>query len=296
MYLNTGNFEKAEPYLLEALDLRRRLFPEPSMALVYTIEGLGVLSQNLGDMIGAADWFRQALTIRQALSPAGDVGVAGAANGLARALYHTGDFATAEPLFRECLSIRRRVLAPNDANLASAINDVAKCLVKLGRYEEAVEHYDKALTIYAADLRIGAHHPYTAVARTNLAAALRILGRYERAEKLLDRAVSDLRVSVGEAHPYMAKALLGLAFLDVARGACASATARWRQALEMLSNSRSSNHPASASAKHNLAATLRRCEGKERWTRRKHCCARRWPFVRTRTRATSTTHTPSWVI
>lgn len=172
------------PEAVELLEQALELLPEdgrPSALRARVENDLGVNLFATGDLERAAEVLGRAVERCRGL---GDVppelAVAARAN-LAGVLTALGRHAEAAGLLDEALALERR--GRNDPReLARLLNDRAVALFDLGRRAEAADTFREALE--AAERAFGPEDPALAPHLTNLATALRALGREEEAARV----------------------------------------------------------------------------------------------------------------
>jgi CHAT domain-containing protein/tetratricopeptide (TPR) repeat protein len=123
-----------------------------------------------------------------------------------------------------------------------------------GRHSDAVKADREALAI--CEKVLGAEHPETALAATNLGLDLRALGRFADALALFEKALAIRRKALGEDHVDTAEALLNLAGCLTAVGKHALALPLHQKALLIFRKAVGEMHPRTALAYNNLAFTL----------------------------------------
>jgi tetratricopeptide (TPR) repeat protein len=146
---------------------------------------------------------------------------------------------------------------PEDQELLDARNDRALLLLDLGRAVEA----RSLLTPLIRDFtyRFGSLHPRTLTAKSNLADALRLLGRYRSAMALMKRTLKARRKSpaLGPEHPETLIAANNLAHLLLLLGDFPEARRLQEEVLSIRERTLP-NHRDTLTARANLAATLSR--------------------------------------
>src|SRR5439155_10653304 len=86
---------------------------------------------------------------------------------------------------------------------------------------------------------------------------LRMRGRLDEAEPLLERALALREASLGAAHPAVAAALHELGWIRFDKADYASAAELFRRATEIREESQGADHPAVAGSLQGLGASLR---------------------------------------
>jgi tetratricopeptide (TPR) repeat protein len=113
------DFEAAERYWRQALEIRERLTPD-SLALALNLSELGRATLNRGDLEAAEGYHRRALEVRRRLAPDGPL-VAVSLVFLGIVAYKRGDLQGAEAYQLGALAIYER-LTPGSLNVAGTLN------------------------------------------------------------------------------------------------------------------------------------------------------------------------------
>lgn len=232
--------EAVEPARLAADLCREHLSPDhPRRAT--SVNNLGALYRELGDLQAAEPCLREAVEIDRRTRGAHDPSLAVSLNQLGIFYKTMGDYAQAEPLYRESLEIRRRTAGEESEEFATSLNNLALLYDALGDYPAAEPLLRQALEIDRR--RVGEWHPAFAESLNNLAGLCYESGRYAEAEPLYRRALEVLRGTVGEGHPRVALALQNLAGVYRALQDYAEAGSLYHQAYELLRRVLGEIHP-----------------------------------------------------
>lgn len=217
VYLQLGLPERARSPLETALALHRNE-PEADLGgLAQTLETLGHLHQDSGEVLEAVGAYREALEVRRELLGPEHPKVATALNHLGDALEDSGDSAAAEPFYRQALEMRRRLFGEHHEAVAESLN-------QLGLLHHQRRELDRAEPLYrrALEMRreiLGPQHPEVAVSLNNLAALQQARGRPAAAEGLFREAVAIQETHRGRSHPETLASLqnLAMALKDLGR-------------------------------------------------------------------------------
>jgi tetratricopeptide (TPR) repeat protein len=194
-----GRYNKAEPLLVQALDLRRNLFGEAHLDVATSLNNLALLYDSQGRYAEAEPLYVRALSIREQQLGADHPSVATSLNNLAALYKSQGRYAEAEPLYVRALSIYEQQLGADHPDVATSLNNLAALYKSQGRYAEAELLLVRALSIH--EQQLGADHPDVATSLNNLAALYHSQGRYAEAEPLYVRAVEIVQKTLGDDHP-----------------------------------------------------------------------------------------------
>jgi tetratricopeptide (TPR) repeat protein len=204
-----GEYGKAEPLYVEALDMMRALYPK-------------------------------------ARYPIGHADLATSINYLGALHRDTGDYGKAEPLFQEALDFIR-MLHPK-AQFPNGHPDLALSIINLGVLHESAGDYGKAEPLFLEALAMtrallpeaqdAIGNPQLALSLKNLGGLYKDTGDYSKAEPLLREALEMKRalfpkLAFPDGHPDLALSIVNLAWLNLDAREHARAKTLLREALEM---------------------------------------------------------------
>jgi serine/threonine protein kinase len=217
IYQRLGLYDKATPFLEQALALARTSVGPEHVSIAQSLNDLGVLYRERGNLAAAQPLLEESLAMRRRLLGSLDKDVAVTLVELARVLRDRGLDATAEPLVRESLAIRRKVFGDLHRETATSTNDLALVLLQRSDLPGAEALFRQNL---ATNVRLlGTDHPNVAVSMGNLGQVLDAKGDATGAENLYRDDLAILSKTLGEAHPSYAQALnhLSIALLHQGR-------------------------------------------------------------------------------
>jgi tetratricopeptide (TPR) repeat protein len=229
VYQRLGLYDKARPFLEQALALARTSVGPEHLSIAQSLNDLGVLNRERGNLAAAQPLLEESLAMRRRLLGSLDKDVAVTLVELARVFRDRGLDAAVEPLIRESLAIRRKVFGELHRETATSTNDLALVLLQRGDLAGAEALFRQNL---GTNMRLlGADHPNVGVSMGNLGLVLDAKGDATGAEKLYRDDLAILRKTLGEAHPTYAQALnhLSIALLHQGRSrkrSCCSSV-RW---------------------------------------------------------------------
>jgi CHAT domain-containing protein/Tfp pilus assembly protein PilF len=251
-----GKWEAALKLCTQALELRRRLYPEkrypdghPDLAL--SLNNVGYLLQSRGEVAKAEPYFRQALAMREKLYPVarypkGHSNLALSLSHLGFLLQTRGELIQAEPFLRRALVMYQTLYPAADYPeghpiLASSQSNLGDLLRERGELDKAEPYYRQALAMRQRlfpPSRYPDGHASLALSLNNLGALLRDGGELSRAEPCYRQALAMYqklypadRFPAG--HPNLATSLGNLGRLLQDRGELAKAEPYFRDALAM---------------------------------------------------------------
>ncbi len=225
-----GRLQEAEEQLRAALAIRRES-NGASLDTAATLNTLGEVRYDRGDLQGAEQLYQEALETRERLLGREHADVAEVMDNLANIAHEHGNLEQAENMYREVLQIRRLVLAPEHKDIASSLNNLATIHHDREELDDAERLYRESLTL--SRVALGNEHPELATSLANLAALLIDRERPEAAEPLLREALAMNRKVLGDRHPGVVNALENLAVLLDERGDYVEARELFLESLRM---------------------------------------------------------------
>ncbi|MGR3309145.1 MAG: tetratricopeptide repeat protein, partial [Candidatus Brocadiales bacterium] len=158
----------------------------------------------------------------------------------ANAAYYLGNIKLAQLKFDEALKYYQQAAELEPKN-SRYLNELGKAYYTLGKYQEAIEHYEKALSINR-DVH-GEKHPEVATNLNNLGAAWQALGKYEMAIGYYEQALFIDKEIYGERHPNVATDLNNLGAAWDSLGKYDKAIEYYEQALSIDKEVYGKRHP-----------------------------------------------------
>jgi tetratricopeptide (TPR) repeat protein/CHAT domain-containing protein len=140
-----------------------------------------------------------------------------------------GKFGPALNAYRRALEVRLRSIHGPDLTIASSLNSIGYMYLRLGDYEQAVDHYDRALSMFAT---LGmADHPIVAVPLNNLGNVRQNRFEFAKALDAYRRALAIKRKAFGDGHPEVAFTLTNIGTVLADQGDNEGALEHYRRAL-----------------------------------------------------------------
>jgi eukaryotic-like serine/threonine-protein kinase len=228
-YLGLGLYDKAEPLMQRAYDLRRQTLGESNLETAAALGSLASSIRLKGEYQRAEPLFRKALAIRETKLPPTDARVGEIKTALGECLYLLEKNEEAEAVLRPALEIQRK--QHQDDLVSSTDNYLALVLERKGAFGEAAQLLRESLDI---TVRInGPDSPDTAISLHNLAGTLIDAGDLSGAEKV-DRQVLEIRRKInGPGHPDLSYPLNNLGFIFLEKGDWAAAGPLLKENLEV---------------------------------------------------------------
>jgi serine/threonine-protein kinase len=252
MYVELGEFVRAEELFRRALQMRRSLYRDPSSELAGTLDRLGDVLRRIGRYDEAEPLLHEAIEVA---GLAGDSALlSDAYTDLGHSLIGRGDYEGSEAAYRTALAIRRTHYGERHERTAIALHNLALALEELERIEEAESLYLQSLKLARSVIDPG--HSQIALTLTTLGRLYAVIGELEKAEPLLREAAENTRSRLGSGHPQLGMTLHELGTLEARRGDFAAAEQLLREALTIKEAALGSSHQEVANTLNNIAYVL----------------------------------------
>lgn len=216
------NYSQSEAYLRQARQIENS--PRMEIAAVQLLREQGQPER--------ARRMAEQIRLRKDLIPADR---ASAAEAIAQSYRDERRYELAAQFWQEAASIW--IDEPNsERRLATALNNLAELSSAKQNYECAENYARQALEI--TERALGPHHRHTAIARNNLAQAMRLRGVTDKVEELYLQAIADLRALGQDSAADVGRFLGNLANFYHALGRETRAVAAYRDAITELTGAR----------------------------------------------------------
>lgn len=216
--------------LTESLLLRRRFYGDHPLT-ARSLNNLGALEHQAGDLMVAEKLYRLALAMRERLGQ-DESELLKVESNIASILTQRGAFDEAEALYRRILTARQRLYGPKSRDTATSLRSLGVLLYVRGDAAEAEPLLREALEI-RREVH-GERHPRTAAALSSLGKALLTLERYDESVISLNKALEIRWQLWGSNHVLVAASRRDLALLYFALNEDEIAQVLWSRALSTL--------------------------------------------------------------
>lgn len=168
LYLNLGNYEKAESFYIEAKALSEKGINDTSERYLYDtiLDNLGILYFLLGDYEKAESFYIDAKEIREKHFGKDHPYYATSLENIAELYRVMGKGQTIESLYIEVKNIRERLFGEEHSEFARSLNNLASFYKTIGNYQDAEQLYNKAKNIRVS--LFGKDHPDYAATLFNM--------------------------------------------------------------------------------------------------------------------------------
>ena len=164
-----------------------------------------------------------------------------------------GEPQEAEAAFRRALELAETQLGPKHPSAANTHGNLTALYYSTLRYDEALEHGQRALTLFEA---LNPDSPFVAHALQNLANVHSARGDHEQALKMHERAIVLREKIFGRVSPDVGMSLDGIGGVLLALGRPAEGLERHREALEIRLEVHGKDNPALYYSYHGMGACL----------------------------------------
>jgi tetratricopeptide (TPR) repeat protein len=235
----------------------QRLAPDPNDRRAADIEhGLGFVTFQLGELSEAIQHFRRAHELRRRAFGDDDRDARRSLSALAAALAQAGQLEQARDALEEVLRLDLASLGETSPTTLNAMMNLATTYTQLGDFAAAEELDRRVLAIQ--DRVLGPDHVERATTLLNLSGIVLRLGRSDEARALAHAALDIRCEHFAPDDPRIANVYTSLGYLDLERGALASAQAWFETAYANLLRQRGPGHFDTLSAANNLADVYQR--------------------------------------
>jgi serine/threonine protein kinase/tetratricopeptide (TPR) repeat protein len=249
-YRRLGRYEKAEPHLEAAVEIRRRELGDNHNDTLDAMNNLAVLYDDQARYEDAETLYLETLETRTRVLGEDHLDTMTSVNNLASLYRVQARYDQAEPLYLKSLVIRKRILGEEHRDTLRTMNGLAMVYEDLERYEEAEELYVQTLEVRKRTF--GTDHVDTLGSMNNLAIHYDNQGRHELAEPLILETLGIRRRLFGEDHPDTLDALNNLAVSYHNRERYAEALPLYVETLAARVRILGPDHPSVLDSKSNL--------------------------------------------
>ena len=185
-YRRLRQFDKAEDYLFQSLELSRARYPDIHEKIASTLNHISSLYQNMGAFDKAVPFAIEAHQMRLEIFGSGHLNTLAAHSNIARAYSGGQRLTEAAETYREVLQIFREEYGNDNFYISGILQSYGNVYLRMGNYKEAEkimrESLDHGTRLLPAD------HIRLSYPLKGLADALRYQNKYNMAEPYAERA------------------------------------------------------------------------------------------------------------
>lgn len=258
VYRNLGDHRKSRELLQEALEHRRRRYPDADPLVIETQQELARSLLAQGDYEAAQELLLATRTTMQGVGETTSATYALTLSLLAAAGKQMNRLHEAEALAQQALEIQRVLLPPTDPELIESLSKLAEVMSLKRDFEAAEQIFRETLELRRSDL--GGMHPDVATNLGNLAVVLHGQGRLEAAEQAAREVVRIRAALYGDDHWLVGTGYNNLSQILAARGQVDEALP-WMEKSVAIGQARlGEEHPKVVGSLVNLALMYRRID------------------------------------
>ena len=260
LYVELGDYDRAEQMQRAALALNRKLFGAQSEQTAASLNDLGDALWKQRKLADAEAAYSEALFIRRRLFGNDNADVAATLNGLGAVYRRQRKLAESENITRDALQIRRKLFGNEHLDVAESLRNLSIVLGDRGKQNEAEVAAREML-----DMRrrlLGNDHPLVAASLSDLAWVTGSTATAAEIEALETEAFGIKQKVLPEAHPDLARGMYLLGERMRQRGNLMESHTVLNAALSMQRKLLGDNHPDVLATLAGLVAVL---EQEENW-------------------------------
>ncbi len=197
-----GRYASAEKYTEEALNIRKDLFGEESMAYVASLNNMAVLYKDQGKYTDAEKTMDRAVDLAKELGKDEELLFAIMLNNQAMLFQKLGRTSEAESLLNQSIDLSEKIQGEKSSNHQRLVTNLAVLYQEMEKYEEAELLFLRVIEL--KEKRFGKRHPDYAHMLNNLASLYVLMEKDAEVEDLLERARDIYIRKFGNSHPSVA--------------------------------------------------------------------------------------------
>jgi serine/threonine protein kinase/tetratricopeptide (TPR) repeat protein len=209
VYNGLGLYDRGADLARESLAFRRQAADRDPQALAHTLNLLGNILMDKGELKQAEGVYRESLELYRRLYGGESLEVAKMLNNLSSVIDPQGRSEESDRLLLEALEIKRKRLPPDDPSIATTLANIGVNLYRRGDVAGSEVRLREALAIQRE--AYGEDHPEVAFTMQQVAVLLDEQGRYPEAEQAYREALAIQRKVLGQEHPDIVSTLTNLA-------------------------------------------------------------------------------------
>jgi CHAT domain-containing protein len=247
LFATTGRFMQAEGLTSEALDMRRQKFGSDNLAVASSLNNYGVLHYNLGRYNEAETDLQSALSVLSKNNMQAAMQYAIILNNKAILFQAVGRYDESVELLKQAVGIAEKLTGSKSSNLKKFNSNLALLYQQMARYEEAEKMY------LAMEKQFGKNDPDYGSMLNNLAALYLKMGKEDKVEEPLKKAIAIYKSNFGEENPAFAKASSDLGNFYRYKARYSEASPLLDKALMIREKTLGVSHPHFVQSKEDLA-------------------------------------------
>ena len=243
LYLNLGNYQKAEFLFLKLLNNYKGIYGEKHPDLAGCYNNIGLVYKRQGEYNRAIENFKKSLMIRRDIYGESHLDVADSYNNIGMIYDKQGEYITAIDYYKRALKIRLNLLDIHDEKyfkVAGSYNNLGLVYVNLERYSLAIDYHNKALEIRRSIL--GDKDPRVAESYNNLGVVYISQKDYMKSFEYYEKSLQIISRVYGDEHQNTAGCYYNLGTVYAMQGDYINAMKYFQKALTIQINVLGSYH------------------------------------------------------
>ncbi len=247
LYATMGRFTQAEAYTVDALDMRKAKFGDTSPGVGASLNNYGVLKYSQARYNEAEKDFAEALDILKKNRLTGTMSYAIVLNNQAMLYQGIGRYEEAVVGLKEACAIGDQNKSVTGTNHLKFWSNLALLYQQMGKYSDAEAIY------MGMEKRLGKNNPDYANMLNNQAALYLVMGKEEKVEELLKKAIAIYKSNFGEENPAYGKAVSDLGNFYRYKERYTESDAMLERALAVRELTLGRNHPLYVQSQEDIA-------------------------------------------
>jgi len=246
-----GRYASSEEYTRGALDIRKELIGEKSLAYAASMNNLAVLYKDQGKYTDAEKTMNSAVNLTRELGKNNELLFAIMLNNQAMLFQELGRFDEAESLLKESIDLSSSIQGEKSSNHQRLVTNLAILYQQMEQYEKAESLFLKVIEL--KEKKLGKKHPDYAHMLNNLASLYVIMEKDDEVENLLEKARAIYIKKFGDSHPSVATNASNLGNFYRHKNRMEEAEPLLIDALRIRENTLGATHPDVVQSKEDLA-------------------------------------------
>ncbi|MCE7925732.1 MAG: CHAT domain-containing protein [Haliscomenobacteraceae bacterium CHB4] len=188
LYLDMGNYEKAQPLYVEALTVYEKVLGKEHPEYALSLTGLANVYWEMDNYEKAKPLYLEALVIREKVLGKVHPEYARSLSNLALLYKSMGNNEKAELYYLEALTIKEKVLGKEHPDYALNLNNLANLYSSMGNYQKAEPLFVEALVI--REKTLGKEHPDYSMNLNNLVVLYWSVGNFDTVKPYLSESAT----------------------------------------------------------------------------------------------------------
>ncbi|HEY8934038.1 MAG TPA: CHAT domain-containing tetratricopeptide repeat protein [Cyclobacteriaceae bacterium] len=247
LYATMGRFTQAETFTSQALELRKAKFGESNYAVASSLNNYGVLDFTMGKYNESEKLLSSALSIIESNNGQELMQYAIIQNNQAMLFQTIGRYEEAEKILKNAIAVAEKLQSSKSKNHLKFLSNLALLYQQMGKYPDAEAIY------LSMEKRLGKNNPDYGSMLINQAALYMTMGKEDKIEEILKKAVAIYKSNYGEDNPAYARAISDLGNFYRYKTRYTEAEPLLDKALSTREKTLGANHPLFVQSKEDLA-------------------------------------------